>query len=787
METAAERLGEWIIRRRWWMILCTLALVGLLAKGAPLLPVQNDVRIYFGEDNPQLKALQAIEQVYTKNDAVFYVIAPKDGNVFTRRTLGAIRELTEKSWQLPYSSRVESITNFQNTQVLGDDLLVEDLVRSPEKLSDSQLEKIKKTALSEPRLKNLLISDSGDVAGISANLVRPNLSTDETPAVAAVARKIAEAFRQKYPDIDLYLTGEIMQDVVFAEATRDDMKHLLPMMYLAMLIIMIVMLRSILRTLMVFMVIGFSVASSMGAGGWLGWHLNPTTASAPLIILTLAIADSIHMILVTCQYARQGMPKREAVIKSFGLNFKPMFFTSITTAIGFLTMNSAEAVPFREYGNFIAIGVMAAWIYSVFFLPSVLSLFPLKVKNAKDPQGSIWNRYADFIIRNRTSLAWASLAVTLLLTAGIFRIEITDDFNRWYDTRYDFRRSSDFLESHLTGIDLIDYSLGSGSTGGIHEPAYLAKVEEFANWYRNQPHVVHVSSICDTIKRIHQDMHGGDPAFFRIPDNRELIAQYLLLYEMSLPFGHDLNNRIDIDKSATRMSVRIKGSDSRQLLDLDKRAQAWLRQYGLDSMMTDGSGLSMMYAHLIRNNTKSMYRGSLIALLLVVGLLVIALRAVKLSFAAILPNILPILIGFGVWGLIFKEAGIAISVFISMTMGIVVDDSIHFSMKYIHYRRETGATPEDAVRHTFSTVGSSLVSTTMILLTGFTILSFSGFGVNKDTSIITVIILSVALVFDLILLPILLIKAEEKTDEKFCMEPFAATRPAADMSASFKG
>lgn len=779
MNSIGERIGRWVIRRRWWIILGTLMSVGLLAKGALLLPIQNDVRIYFGEDSAQLNALEALERVYTKNDSVFFIVAPKDGNVFSRKTLSAIKELTELSWQLPFSSRVDSITNFQHTNVEGDELVVEDLVPSPEGLSDSGLLRVKKIALAEPRLQNLLISEDGHVTGVRANMVRPNLSMNETPQVAAFARNMVKEFKLKYPDIDIYLTGEIIQDVALSEATVDDMTSLIPLMYLAMFVIMMLLLRSILRTLLVFTVIGFSVASSMGLGGWLGLHLNPTTATAPLIILTLAISDSIHLLLMISQLIGRGMPKHEAIARSVELNLKPVLLTSITTAVGFLSMNYAEAIPFREFGNFVGFGVVAACFYSVLFLPAATSILPFRVRRRKEKKHTSFDGFADFVIRHKTPIMWTTMAVTLLVSAGITQIKVTDNFNRWYDKRYDFRNATDFMEEHLTGIDIIEYSLNSGGMGGIHDPEYLAKVEAFANWYRKQPHVVHVSTINDTLKRINQDMHEGDPSYYRIPETRELAAQYLLLYEMSLPFGHDLNNRIDIDKSATRMSVRVKDSASQLLLDLDENAHQWLEKYGRKSMVTDGTGLSMMYAHLIRNNTNSMFKGSFIALLIVMGILILTLRLFKLSLAILIPNLGPIVMGFGIWGHFFGHAGIAISLLISMTLGIVVDDSIHFLTKYMKYRREHGATPAEAVRYTFHTVGQSLVVTTIILGVGFSILSFSGFGVNKDMSIITVIIISLALAFDLLLLPTLLMKAEERTNEKYDMEPYATAGSAA--------
>lgn len=778
METFGEKLGRWIIKYRWWVMIGTLVTVGVIAKGALLLPIQNDVRIYFGENNKQLKALEQLENVYTKNDSVLFVISPKDGRVFNQRTLRAVKELTDISWQIPYSNRVDSVTNFQHTSVIGDNLVVGDLFPDPERMSREEIKRLQKIALSEPRLVNLLISETGHVTAVRANIIRPNESMNEAPEIAALARKVVADFKDKYPDIDIYLTGEIIGDVTLSEATVKDMETLIPLMNLTMFIIMVFMLKSLLRAIAVFLIIGFSVITSVGVGGFIGLHLNPTTGTAPLIIITLAIADSVHFVLMMCQFARDGLPKKEAIVKSLHVNLKPIFLTSATTAVSFLSMNFAEAVPFREFGNMVAIGVMAAFVYSILFLPALISILPLRIRPVTKSKYTIYDRFANLIINKRDHFLWGTLALVILAGLGISQIEVTDNFNKWYDERYDFRVGTDFVEENLTGLDIIEYSLGAGETGGIHDTEYLEIIEKYAEWYRRQPNVVHVSTINETIKRINQDMHGGDETYYCIPDTKEMVAQYLLLYEMSLPFGHDLNNRIDIDKSATRVSVYVKNSSSQFLLDMDQQAKLWLQKNAPQSMVADGTGLSMMYAHLIRNNTQRMFKGSFIALLIVVGILIFAFRLFKLSFAVIIPNIGPIIMGFGIWGLIFGQAGIAISILISMTLGIVVDDTVHFLSKYLQYRREHGKTSREAVRYSFNTVGSALVVTTMILVVGFSILSFSGFAINKDMSVITVIIIVLAFILDFSLLPALLMKAEEKTVKKFDMDHPYAPAPA---------
>ena len=168
--------GKWVVQHRWWIIIATILVVFVASSGMRFLTVNNDTRVFFSEDNPQLQALEALENTFSKDNNVLLAIAPQNGNVFTRKTLAVVEELTEASWQMPYSSRVDSVTNFQHTRAEEDDLIVEDLVQNAEALSDEDIERIKKIALSEPLLVNNIISPSGHVTGVVVSIPLPGES-----------------------------------------------------------------------------------------------------------------------------------------------------------------------------------------------------------------------------------------------------------------------------------------------------------------------------------------------------------------------------------------------------------------------------------------------------------------------------------------------------------------------------------------------------------------------------------------------------------------------------------
>ena len=756
-------LGRWVVAHRWWVIAACLVTAFLTASGMRHLSFERDNRIFIGEQNPQLQALETLENTYNKNYNVLFMLAPRDGAVFTRQTLAAVQALTEASWQAPYSSRVDSITNFQYSHAEQDDLIVEDLVSDAVNLSDAELQRIERIALTEPTLVDRLIAPAGDVTGVNVNILLPGESQEEVQEVAAFARRLADTTRQQFPDIDVYLSGGAMLDNAFGEVTQDDMKTLVPLMFLVLVVITGLSLRSYTGTFTTVLVILMSTGTGLGLAGWFGLALNPASGNAPTIILTLAIADSVHILVSQFHKMHEGRTKFEAISASLKENLEPVFLTSATTVIGFLTMNFSDSPPFRELGNIVAMGIVAAFVYSVLFLPAMMAVLPVRTRARVQPgcececECCSCDKLAGFVIRNHKSLVWLTVAAVIVSTIGITRIDFYDDFVEYFSEEYDIRTSSDFMEKHLTGVDMIEYSLHAGESGGISNPAYLAKIEAFAEWYRRQPSVTHVDVITDIMKRLNKNMHGDDEAWYRIPERRDLAAQYLLLYEMSLPYGLDLNNQINVDKSASRMTVILKNTTTREQRALEEKGRAWLKANAPESMFTYGTGLTIIFAYISQRNITQMLIASFGALIVISLILMFALGSVKHGLISLAPNLVPALMAFGIWGLLVGQVGLGLSVIVSMTLGIVVDDTVHFLSKYLHARRKKDMAASAAVRHAFNTVGTAMWITTVALVAGFLVLVLSGYKMNSDMGLMTAITITLALVMDFLCLPGLLI------------------------------
>lgn len=762
-----ERYIRLLQRWPWLVLILTLGWVLLAASGGRFLTFSSDYRVFFSKENPQLQAFEALQNTYTKNDNVLFVITPKDGNVFSRETLAAVEDITKQSWQIPYSIRVDSITNFQHTHAEGDDLVVEDLVKDAHTLSDAEVAHKRDIALHEPLLLNRLISPAADVTGINVTVHLPGKNSQtEVPEVVAFARDLANKIQSRHSQVEVRITGMVFMNNAFSEAGQNDVQTLVPLMFLIIVVLVGITLRSIAATIASLLVIIMSILAAMGLTGWVGIQLSPPSSSAPTMIMTVAIAHAVHIFANFGHAYAIGGDKRQAIAESLRINMQPVFITSITTVIGFLSMNSSDAPPFRDLGNIVAMGVTAAYVLSISFLPALMTVLPLRQPKTKETGGQIIKWLAEFVVRRYRPVTWVMAGAVVILVACIPRNELNDQFVNYFDESIKFRQDTDYTTEHLTGIYMIEFSLNSGQPGGVSDPAYLQAVEEFANWFRAQPGVIHVNSITDTMKRLNKNLHGDDSTWYRVPDQRELAAQYLLLYEMSLPYGLDLNNQINVDKSATRLSVALQSLSTKEMLAIEKSSNEWLAQHASVIHRSEASSPSLMFAHIGERNIKSMLSGSVMALILISAILLLMLRSVKIGIISLVPNLIPAAMAFGLWGIFVGEVGLALSVVVGMTLGIIVDDTVHFLSKYLRARREKGLSPEEAVSYAFSTVGMAMWVTSVALVAGFMIMTLSGFEINSAMGLLTAITIALALVADFLLLPALLLMFEEKRNAK---------------------
>ncbi|MFK7874158.1 MAG: outer membrane lipoprotein-sorting protein [Paracoccaceae bacterium] len=752
----SSRFSRTIIHLRWLWIAISLALVIAMGSGLGKLSFDSDARIFFAENNPDRIALDQFEAAFAKDDNIGLLLVPYNGRVFTPETLQAVADLTERAWLLPYVRRVDSITNFQYSYADGDDLTVRDLVENPTSLTQAKADKIRDIALGEVALLHAIIPPATDVTAVQVMFHLPSDDVQTaTPAIVAEVEELRAKFLVDYPEFEVKLTGSVMMNQQFAVSGQQDGQTLTPLMLLAFIVTIGLAFRTITGAGLALLVIAISSIVALGALGHAGGRLNSMSSLAPLIIMTLALASVGHILAAVQKNMRRSANRKVWAYLALKQNMVAITIASLTTVFGFLSLNFSISPPFRQLGNVVAVGVMASLFFTLFLLPSLLSLIPMKRKVRVVAAERVVSALSQFVVKNAHATLAVSVALVCVLGAGIPKLVLEDDFVRYFDDRYELRRDMDFFEDRLGGHNALEYALPAPGTNGINDPAYLSDVANFVDWLRIQPEVTFVRSVTDTVARLNMNMHGDDTAFNVIPKNTDEASQYLFLYELSLPYGVDLTDQVNVDRSALRVTVTMAHVTTSETRALTSRARNWFATNAPD-LQVEPTGLTHVFAQISHRDVRSMLLGTTVALISISMLLLVVFRDVKLGLISLIPNLIPAIMAFGAWGYAVGTVTLAIAVVIAMTLGIVVDDTVHFLSKY-KAARDKGLPVEQAISEAFSKVGTALFVTSVGFILGFSILAQSGFAVNGDMAKLTALTIGFALVADFFLLPSLLL------------------------------
>ncbi len=761
---------KFLLSYRYLLAILSIIFTILLAQPIKNLYVEADYKLYFKDNDPRLVAQEEMEDVFISGNNLGLAFEFSGSTIFTESNLAIIYELTDELWQTPYSIRVDSITNFQHTSANGDDLDVEALVYDLEDMSPAKVASVREVSLSEKSLYKRFVSKNEKVGFINVSLeLPPDVDKNADPEtqkqqqlardnshleVIAFANQLTDDFEQRYPQMKIHLSGVSATNSSFSSSSLNDGQTLIPAMFALIIVLLALILRSIGCIVGTVIVVAVSSVAGIAAGAWFGYLINTVNIMAPVIILIIAVCDCVHLLVIYLRGLSQKLSPYEAMSESIRLNLQPIILTSITTAVGFLTLNFSISPPFAMLGNMTAIGVLWAMIMTFTLLPTITILLVRK-RSTRESEDSFFDAFSDFVVRNRKSVFITTSLVAIGLISLIPLNQIDDNPIKYFKQGVPFRDASDFMIENEFGVKEMYFSIDCGEPNCITNVENLKKLQGFDDWLVAQPSVINVTSYIDVIKRLNKSMNGDDEEKYILPTNSDLAAQYNLMYEMSLPYGLDLNNQLNIDKSKTRIQAYVDDITSGDFLDFEERARDWF-ETNTPELEMQPSSTSLMFAHIGEKNIRSMLVGGVIAILGVTLTILIALRSLRYALISMIPNSFPAFMAFGVWGLLVGQVNMAVAMVFSISLGILVDDTVHFISKYKRAREVKGLLPEDAIKYAFANVGSALVVTTIALVCGFSVLMLSTFNLNAMAGALTALTIAIALIFDFLMLPILL-------------------------------
>ena len=758
-----ENLSKFIINNRIVFIFSCLVLVLVLGRGITSVTFDPDMERFFPRGHAATSLSYEIDETFIRTDNLVIAINAKNNSIFTKRTLSLIESLTEKSWTVPYSIRVDSLTNYSYVRSVNDDLLVEPFIENSVSLEDSFIKQREKIVEEEEIIFGSLISKDKKTTVISIIIDPPNPDANLKliDTIEYILEYVDEA-KSDHPELDIRILGTPYQEYISPKMVLSEMPIVMPSMLLLILVSVFFLLRSAFAVLATILVIVLSLIATFGSVGYIGNALNQMVITIPILIITLALADCVHLFSIFFQQRAKGHSSKESMVRSLELNLQPLFLTTLTTCIGFLSFNVLDVPPLRDLGNFVSIGIAMAFIFTIFFAAPLFSFFEIKAPKSVNQQINLSRKIAKFSLKNSKTLLWSVPLVSLLLICLIPLNVLDENPTQMYDDGFTSFSADTLWLDEMLGVTFPVSFKANSKNGSVSEPEFLRKIDNFVQWLEAQEEVNHVTSLAHTMKNLNKSMHGDDPEWEAIPESEELSSQYLFFYEMSLPMGLDLNSSISQDRSSTKISANLDDMSGKEFLKFDKKVRAHIQENNLTEIISPAAGFRVVFSHISTVIINSLLFGVFLGLLLITLLLGLFFRSIPFGVLSAFPNVLPIASAFGIWALYDGQVGFMVAAGMGSTLGIIVDFTVHLLSKYDLARREMSQSPEEAVVFAFESVGFALIVMTIVISLGFLVLNLVNFMPLHDFARFSTISFVMALIIDFLLFPNLLVKFDKR-------------------------
>ena len=755
-------LAETIIRYRPLCIIISLLILAGLAQGLSKINFNPDINAFFPENDTLTTSHLSIEDTYSSMDNAVIGIGVKEGTVFTNEVLSLIEDLTEKAWKTPHSLRVDSLSNYSYVSADGDDLYIEPFLEGSSTY-DLKTLKEKELIIEEEELAyGAIISKDKKTSLI--NIVfdppRKDIEAEYQESLNYVLGFLEEA-RKNHPEVDLIISGIVYMEYQSPMLLKAQMPKLMPTAILVILLTLFLLLRSLVAVAGSFLVILMSVVSAMGSIGFMSGDIAQPFIMVPILIATLAVADCVHLFTLYFQNLDSSRKSKEAMLESLKLNLQPLFLTSLTTAIGFLSLNLAPVEPLRGIGNGVAVGVFLAFIFTVLLLAPIVSYFNVKQSKNINFQKNIARKLSRFSIKNYKRLLVIVPVISCFLMAFIPLNKTNDNPLEFYSERYTTSAAdSKWISQRIGGTFPVSYELNS--QGIVSDPEFLREVDKFSEWLASNKEVLHVSSLSKIMKNLNKTLHGKQEEWNIIPTEPDLSAQYLFFYEMSLPYGLDLTNSISQNKESIKLVASLKELGSLEYREFAKRVENYASQNMPEDMVSIGTGTRPIFAFLSNMLITQLIYALGIGIVLITATIILFFRSLRYGMLTSVTNLLPIGVAFGIWAIVSGEISMLVGIGMGTTLGIIVDFTVHFLSKYLHARRQKNLSAEEAVEYAFETVGFALIITSFSLILGFLVLLQAFFIPIHGFVLFSSIAFLSALIIDLLLFPALLITWDKR-------------------------
>ena len=763
------RLINFLLSQRYLLATLSILLGGAISLGALKTTINSSDDAILSEDDPYRLEVAQVNKDFPPSTSVLFAFMSPEGDVFNRDMLQAMQDLTDRYTDVESAVSVASLINRRLDAVDADIHERDYLLPELDELTAQDLVKIREIALADKDLTQSMLSPEGDMA---LAVIKFHATSEEQATQLRIAKTVIDlrdSLREQYPKQNIYVLGRILFEYDSYNAQIKDAKYLFPIVMLTILGLMYFCLRSLSFALAIAVVSVMSVGLTVGTVGWAQVPFNQISNMGPLVVFMIAMADSIHLVSVYLQGLHKSLSKFEALRESLRVNIQPVTLATVTTAMGFLSLNYCASPGIYGFGNVVAMGVVWAFLVTFTLLPALILLLP--VKKVPEPLGvkGFINFVAKLVANHGKQLFWGSLLLIVVTFAMLPLNKVDFDRFSFIDKDSDFHTVISALAEKIGNDQSLVYSINSGKYYGITEPEFLRKIEEFSIWLEEQPQTSFVTSYTGFLKNRNMAENDNDPAWEVLPEDNLQIIDYLVGYQLVQEIEPQLEPIFNSEYSAIRMVVGTSNLSNVQLLDFSEAIEDWITlnmDPAYDVMHGDNS---ILYARLNKMISLQLMEGFTLSFLLITATLLVGLKSVRYGLLSMMPNLFPATIVFGIWGLLVGELSPYILMLFSISIGLVVDDSVHVLSKYIVARRE-GESPEAAVQYSLDKAGSAITITTLSLAVGTFILVLSNTFYYQNVALLLTPIIIVALLLDLLFLPPLLVRFDNWLERR---KPFS--------------
>ena len=754
-----------LLAKRYLLTLMTILLGSVVTWGILNTSIDSTFNSILSEDDPYREEVEQVRKDFPPSTGVLFAFLSTNGDVFNFDMLHAMEDVTNRYIEVESAVSVGSLLNRRLNAVDADlfdrDYLIPDLAT----LTRDDLNNIREIALRDEDLTKSMLSPEGDMALV---FIKYKATADDQTTRLSIARSVIslrDSLREDYPELTIYVLGGALFELDSYNAQMKDSRYLFPFVIGVSIILLWFCLKSLSFSLCLFTVSFATIGLTVGTVGWAEVPFNQISTMGPLVVLMIAMADGTHIVSIYVQGLHKRLSKIEAMRQSLAVNIQPVTLATVTTAIGFLSLNYCSSPGIYGFGNIVAIGVCWAYVVTLTLLPTLILLLP--TRKIPKPLGvrSLISGVGRLVAR-RGSLLFRGSLVLIVTTMALLPLNKVD-FNRYtfVDKNSDFHHVMTALSEKIGNDQSLVYSVNSGQYYGITEPAFLNQVDEFSRWLEDQPEASFVTSYTDLLKNLNKAEHDSDESWNKLPVDKLQIIDYLVGYQLIQEIEPNLEPIFNPDYSAIRLVIGTSNLSNLELLNFNDRIDQWILANVAPEYKVMHGDNSILGARLNRTISTELLKGFTLSFFLITLTLLIGLKSVRYGLLSIMPNLFPATIVFGVWGLMVGELSPYILMLFSISIGLVVDDSVHILSKYIHARRD-GKTPESAVQYSLETAGPAITITTLSLAIGTFVLVLSNTFYYQNVALLLTPIIMVALLLDLLFLPPLLIKFDNWIEQR---------------------